>query len=457
MRSVWLLSCVLALIGWAGAQEVDDYQVQADRIIEKARASDLGWERLSRLCTLFPHRLSGSQGLEQSIDWVLAEMAQDGFDLVTTQAVDVPHWERGEERLKVLGQEPFELAVLAFGGSVSTPQGGLEADLLVVSNYDELEAQRHLAAGRIVVFNVPFTTYSQTGRYRWEGAAKAAEMGAVGALLRSVTPYSLATPHTGGMGYSEDQPRIPYGAITPEAAQTLARRQAAGKTDRVRWMLESRTYPEARSRNVIAEIRGRELPEEVVVLGGHIDGWDVGEGAHDDAAGVVSCWEALRLIRQMDLRPRRTIRLVLWTNEENGLRGAKTYRQLQDAEIRQHVLAIESDYGTFHPTGFSYGGNEPARRVLERVVGLLGAIGPMTVTTPGGGADIFPLMVEGVPGAGLDHEDERYFWYHHSPADVLETVDPKDFRHCVATLAVTAFVVADLEERLPFGPAEPKP
>jgi carboxypeptidase Q len=435
------------------AQNVESYQETADKIIAAATASERGYQRLAEMCTRFPHRLSGSQALERCIDWVLQEMGGDGFDSVTSEAVTVPHWERGEEKLTLLTEQPQQLAVMALGGSVSTPPEGLEAELLVVGSYDELEQNKGRAKGRIVVFNVPYTTYGQTGRYRWEGAIKAAEVGAVGALVRSVTPFSLATPHTGGMAYDDQIPKIPFGAITPEAAQTLARRQAAGQSDRVRLLLSTSIFPDAASRNVLAEIRGYEFPEQVVVMGGHIDGWDTGEGAHDDAGGVTACWEALRILRELGLKPRRTIRVVAWTNEENGLRGAKAYRQLHDAEIKDHVLALESDYGTFHPSGLSYSGNEEALAVLRQVVGLLGAVGPMEVTTPGGGADIGPLMAEGVPGAGLNHRDERYFWYHHSPADTLEKVDPKDFKNCVATLAVTAFVVADMPKRLPFGKA----
>lgn len=449
MRKTFLLLTLLCCT--ALAQTVEEYQETADRIIVEARGSEIGWSRLERLCTLFPHRLSGSQGLENAIDWAAEEMKKDGFDVVTTEAVEVPHWERGEEKLTVLGDKPHNLAVLALGGSVSTPLHGIEAPIFVVSSFEELEANKDKAKGAIVVFNVPFTTYGQTGRYRWEGAGKAAAAGAVAGLVRSITPFPLAKPHTGGMAYDEKVEKIPYAAITPEAAQSFARRQAAGVTDRVRLILETKTFPDAPSRNVIAEIRGSELPEEVVVMGGHIDGWDVGEGAQDDAGGVMTTWEALRLIKAMGLKPRRTIRLVLWTNEENGVRGGNAYRQLRDAELKNHVLAIESDYGTFHPTGFGYGGNDRAQAVLQKVVGLLKEIGPMEVTKPGGGVDIAPLMAEGVPGAGLDHNDHRYFWYHHSAADTFDKIDLGDFRNCVATLAVTAFVVADMPERLPFG------
>lgn len=448
------LGLVVMTASWAQPTTPQGYQPQADQIVEASQASEVGWSRLAALCTRFPHRLSGTQGLESAIDWIVEEMKKDGFDSVTTDPVEVPSWRRGDESLTLLGQEPQELAVLALGGSVATPTDGLEAPVLVVSSYDELEQNRDRAKGRIVVYNVPFTTYGETGRYRWEGASKAAEVGAVASLVRSVTPFSLATPHTGGMGYDDKLPKIPAGAITPEAAQSLARRQSAGIQDRLRLVLETEALPDAPSRNVVAEIRGREFPEQVVVLGGHIDGWDIGEGAQDDGGGCLMSWEALRLIKALDLKPRRTIRVVLWTNEENGLRGAKAYHQLRKAEVKDHVLAIESDYGTFHPSGYGFSGTAEARALLQETVDLLKAsIGPMEIKTPGGGADIGPLMAEGVPGAGLTHKDERYFWYHHSAADTLEKIDPKDFRNGAATLAVTAFVVADMPERLPFGKA----
>lgn len=450
---------VAAALLWTPAmarpETVSGYQATADALVTEAKEAAIGWERLATLCTLFPHRLSGTRGLEESIDWVVREMAKDGFDRVTTEDVMVPHWERLEESLIVLKEKPESLAVVALGGTVSTPDQGLEAPLLVVSSYEELERRRSEAKGKIVVFNVPFTRYGETVGYRITGASRAADAGAVAALLRSVTPNSLATPHTGVMAYDEESPKIPFGAITPEAAEHFARRQKAGLETRVKLILRTKQYEDALSRNVIAEIRGTEFPEQVVVLGGHIDGWDIGEGAQDDGGGIIMSWEALRVIAKLGLKPRRTVRVVLWTNEENGLRGAKAYRDLHQHEIKDHVLAIESDYGTFHPSGYAFSGTEAAQKVLDSVLALMAqSVGPMSVRTPGGGADIGPLMAEGVPGAGLDHKDERYFWYHHSPADTLDKVAPADFRNCVATLAVTVFVVADLPERLPFGQAK---
>ena len=452
MKRFLLGALTVLLLQPALAQDVSDYQTTADAIVEKSRESDKGWDRLSTLCTLYPHRLSGTSALEEAIDWIVGEMETDGFDRVTTEEVTVPHWERGVERLTVLKEKPEELAVVALGGSVSTPADGVEAELLVVESYEELDRRRAEAAGKIVVFNVPFTTYGETVGYRITGASRAADAGAVAALLRSVTPNSLATPHTGVMAYDEGSDKVPFGAITPEAAMHFHRLQEKGVPVRVRLVLETKEFPDAQSRNVVAEIRGTEFPEEVIVMGGHIDGWDIGEGAQDDGGGSVMCWEALRVLKSLGLKPRRTIRVVLWTNEENGLRGAKTYRRLHDLEVKNHVLAIESDYGTFHPTGYAFTGKKKAQEILESVVALLkNSVGEMTIKTPGGGADIGPLMEEGVPGAALTHKSDRYFWYHHSPADTLDKIEPDDFRNCVATLAVTVYVVADLPTRLPFG------
>lgn len=216
--------------------------------------------------------------------------------------------------------------------------------------------------------------------------------------------------------------------------------------------MQAKMLPDARSRNVMAEVRGSERPEEVVVLGGHIDSWDVGTGAMDDAGGVVAAWEAVRLIKRLGLRPRRTIRVVGWTNEENGLRGAQAYRDSLGSAVGNHVLAIESDAGVFRPRGFGISGTDSAVAIVRRVATLLAPIGSDTITTPGGGADIGPLMQAGVPGMGLSVEGERYFWYHHTPGDMVDKLDPADVARCVATLAVMAYVIADLEERLPQGP-----
>ncbi len=438
--------------------EPAQYQSMANQLIALSRERSRGWDRLTELCTRFPHRLSGSAALEHSIDWILEQMTDDGFSRIATQEVEVPVWKRGQEHLTLLGEEPRNYQVLALGGSVSTSSDGLVAEVLVIDSYQQLEEMKDQVPGKIVLFNPPFTTYSQTVSYRIDGASRAAEFGAVGALLRSVGNFSLDTPHTGVMYYTPGLPKVPFGAISTEAAEHFARLQQFGETPRVKLVLETEELPDAVSRNVIAEITGWEYPEEVVVFGGHIDGWDVGEGAHDDAGGVVACWEALRLISELGWTPRRTLRVVAWTNEENGLRGAKAYRKLVDQEIPNHVLALESDYGTFHPTGFAFSGHEEARKLIEDAAKLAEAeIGPMKVTTPGGGADIAPLMDAGVPGGAIVHEDDRYFWYHHTHADTMDKIDRRDFVNNVALLAITVFVIADLPNRLPFGQPQRNP
>jgi carboxypeptidase Q len=251
------------------------------------------------------------------------------------------------------------------------------------------------------------------------------------------------------MRYDSSVTRIPHAAITVEDAAMLHRMQDRGERVVVRLQMAAQTLPDAESRNVIGEIRGSEKPEEVVVLGGHIDSWDVGQGAMDDAGGVVAAWEALRLMRKLGLRPRRTIRVVGWTNEENGLRGGNAYRDAHAAELGNHVLAIETDAGVFRPIGFGLQGSDSALAVARNVAGLLTRIGSDSVSQGGGGADIGPIMERGVPGMGLRVDGTRYFWYHHSDADTIDKLDPREVGLCVATLAVMAYVIADMPERFP--------
>jgi carboxypeptidase Q len=300
-----------------------------------------------------------------------------------------------------------------------------------------------------VLLNAPFVSYGQTVTYRVHGAIAAAKAGAVASLIRSVTPFSMQTPHTGQMLYDPSAPQIPHAAITVEDADMLQRMQERGERIEVLLKMEAQTLPDAMSRNVIAEIVGRERPDEVVVMGGHSDSWDVGTGAMDDGGGIVAAWEALRLMHDLGLRPRRTVRVVFWVNEENGLRGANAYRDYHIDEVANHVLAIESDGGVFKPLGFGFTGSEAALDIVRQIGALLQPIGADEVAHGGGGADIGPIMRDGVPGMGLRVEDDRYFWYHHTEADRIEVLDPREMAECVAAMAVMAYVAADLPERLP--------
>jgi carboxypeptidase Q len=440
------------------AQQTDiaaTYRPTADRLIERALRDSAAYERISELVDRFGARFSGTPALEQAIDWVLAEMKKDGLANVRGEPVMVPRWVRGAESLALVEPRPKKMAMLGLGGSIATPAGGITAEALVVGSFDELRAKAAQAKGRIVVFDVPFTSYGETVVYRTTGAIEASKAGAVASLVRSVTPYSQQTPHTGGMRYDPAVPAIPHAAITVEDTELLHRMQGRGQRIVLHLEMSAQTLPDVQSRNVVAELRGRELPDEIVVFGGHIDSWDVGQGAMDDAGGVVVAWEALRLMKELGLQPRRTIRVVGWTNEENGTRGGTGYRDAHRADVDKHVLAIESDAGVFKPNGFSFTGSDAAFATLQQVAKLLDRIGAGGMTRGGGGADIGPIMELGVPGMGLDVDETKYFWYHHTEADTIDKLDPREVALCVATMAVMAYVIADMPERLPraAGPA----
>jgi carboxypeptidase Q len=430
------------------------YGQVANRIIQAALSDSAAYDRLAQLTDRFGPRLSGSEGLERAIDWVLDQMRQDGLENVRGEPVMVPHWVRGEESAELLEPRRRRLPMLGLGGSIATPRGGITAPVLVVRSFDDLAARGAQARGKIVVFNAPFTNYGETVRYRSDGAIAAASAGAVASLIRSVTPYSQQTPHTGAMRYADSVPRIPHAAITVEDAEMLQRMQDRGERAVVRFRMRAQTLPDAPSRNVVAEIRGAERPDQVVVLGGHLDSWDVGQGAMDDGGGSVVSWQALKLLKTLGLTPRRTVRVVLWVNEENGSRGGIAYRDAHRAELDGHVLAIESDGGVFQPTGFGFSGSDAAFATVREIGSLLSALGAGSVTRGGGGADIGPLAEAGVPVMGLSVEDTRYFYYHHTDADTMDKLNPREMALCVATMAVMAYVVADLPDPLLRGQPE---
>ena len=430
--------------------KIEEYRERAARIIGAALTGGTAYRRLAWLTDRIGHRLSGSEALERAVAWSLSEMKRDGLDNVRAEKVMVPHWVRGEESLELLEPSAQRLALLGLGNSVGTPAEGLTAEAVAVRNFDELEALGEKARGKIVVYNVPFTSYGQTVAYRGVGASRAAKHGAVAALVRSVTPVSLQSPHTGSLRYLEDGPRIPAAAVSIEGAELLQRMYDRGERPRLRLRMGARFLPDAESANVVAELKGRERPGEVVVVGGHLDSWDVGQGAHDDGGGCIVSWEVARLLKELNLRPRRTIRVVLFTNEENGLRGGTAYRDAHRAELANHVLAVESDSGVYRPTGFglSARASAQARADLQEIAKLLSGIRADRIDADGGGADISPIMAEGVTGASLNVDGSHYFDIHHTHADTLDKVDPQELAACVAAMAVMAYVVADMPDRL---------
>ena len=429
---------------------IDNYRAAAARIIGAALTSDRAYTRLAHLTDAIGNRLSGSENLNRAIEWAAAEMKRDGLDNVRKEKVMVPHWVRGEESLELLTPVPRKLQMLGLGNSIATPAEGITAEAIVVRNFFELERLGEQVRGKIVVYNAPYVDYGATVTYRLEGASRAARFGAVAALVRSITPVSLQTPHTGAMNYDPSQPKIPTAAITIEAAEFLQRMNDRGEHPMLRLKMEAKFLPDAEAANVIGELRGSKKPDEIVLIGGHLDSWDVGQGAHDDGGGCIVAWEAVRLLKELGLKPRRTIRVVLFVNEENGLRGGTAYHDAHRAEIAKHVLAIESDSGVFRPEGFGLAGTAPlqVRSNLMEIGKLLSGIGADNIAINGGGADIGPLMREGVPGASLDVDGAHYFDIHHTQADTLDKVNPRELALCVATMAVMAYTVADLPESL---------
>ena len=427
---------------------VDAYREPADRLIRESLASDFAWQRLALLGDTFGHRLSGSRGLEEAIQWAAAEMKKDGLENVRLEPVKVPHWVRGRESAAIVSPRESALSMLGLGNSVGTPAGGIEAEVVVVRNWQELEAAGARVKGRIVLFNVPFTTYGETVQYRSGGPSRAAALGAVAAFVRAVGPPGLRTPHTGALNYAEGTPRIPAAALSHEDADRLQRMQDRGTPVRVRLMMAAKFLPDADSHNVVAEIRGRELPDEVVVVGGHFDSWDVGTGSTDDGGGCVVTWEALRLMKKLNLRPRRTVRVVLWTNEENGLRGGLAYRDRYRDQLTNHVLMLESDSGVFRPTGFGFSGSAAARERVTAIATLLRGIEADRIGANGGGADIGPSVEAGnIPAMSLE-VDGNYFLIHHTDADTVDKIKPEDMSRASAAIAVMAYVIADMKERL---------
>ena len=435
--------------GFAAGSEPADYQPEAQRLTQAATNSLFGFSRLATMCDTFGPRFTGSKNLEAAIDWCLAEMKKDGFLNVRGEEVTVPRWVRGSESIELLLPRRREMPMLGLGGSIGTPPEGIMADVLVVSGFDDLKNRASEVKGKIVLFNVPFTEYRETVIVRTQGAIHAARAGAVASLIRSVGPFSMQTPHTGGMSYADGVKKIPHAALSLEDANMLSRIQARGEPLRVRLKMGARTLADGISRNVVAEIPGTEKPEEIVIVSGHIDSWDVGQGAMDDGGGCLAAWEAARLMLRLGLQPRRTVRVVLWTNEENGIRGAIQYAKRHEATLAKHTLAIESDAGVFQPTGFGFLGSGRGMEIIQSVGKLLDPISAGKIAKGCRGADVLKLVRGGVPVMHLEVDREKYFWYHHTDADTIDKLDPAEFNRCVAAMAVMAYVIADLPETLP--------
>lgn len=453
----------------ASAQELEfdpePHREDVARLVQDALSSGQAPAMLRRLCEAAPSRLAGSPGAEAAVEWARREMIRAGLRNVHLEAVTVPHWERGPvESLVLLGADgaaPVELAACALGGSVGTPNGPIEAEVVEVKDAAELEALGEEARGKFVFFNQPmdagledpFQAYVGAVWQRGRGASEAARRGGVGALVRSMTQRLDDVPHTGAMGYSADVEEVPAVAVSTLAANELSRRLARGERVRVRLELSCRTLGEAPGANVVGELLGRERPEEILVVGGHLDAWDKGVGAHDDGSGCVQALEAARLLLASGLRPRRTIRVVMFANEENGTRGARGYHAAHADEMERHVMALESDRGGFAPRGFTGQFAPESLPRLRAMTALLRGIGAERMDPGYGGVDISPMAADGVPLFGLRPDPQRYFDVHHSANDTLESVHPRELELGAAAMATLLYLVAEDDRPLRRLPA----
>jgi len=429
---------------------VAPYADASARLIAAAQANDFAWRRLAELTDTYGNRLSGSENLNRAIEWAVTTLKADGLASVHTERVMVPRWVRGKESAVIVDPPEHPIAMLGLGGSVATPPTGIEADVLVVKSFQDLAARGAEAKGKIVLFNVPYTSYGDTVQYRSGGAAAAAREGAVAAFVRAVGPMGLRTPHTGNMSYGEAPAKIPAAAISAEDANRIQRLAERGLRVRVRLQMEAHVEPDAESANVFAEIEGRERPNEIVLVGCHFDSWDIGTGASDNGVGCVVTWEALRLMKSLGLQPRRTVRLGLFTNEENGLRGGSAYRDAHKHAAGDHVFALESDSGVFAPSRLGFTGPTAAQAVIADIGALLRPLGMADIGPGGGGADIGPIAQAGnVPMMAYQGDPTRYFTIHHTPADTVDRIAPEEVSKAAAAIAVMAYVVAELPERLP--------
>jgi carboxypeptidase Q len=440
--------------------------LELKQLQEAALASDYAYRQVAHLSNNIGPRLSGSAQAEKAVEYVANELRSIGLS-VQLEKVMVPHWVRGEETAALVqfpGQAENtmqKIILTALGGSIGTPKQGITAEVVVARDFEELESLgKEKVQGRIVVFNHAFDkqmaaqgfaneAYGEAVRYRGDAPSAAARLGAVAVLIRSVGGAAYRLPHTGLTHYADDAPKIPAAALAEEDADLIAALAPQG-TVQIRLVLTPQQLPDVASHNVIADLKGTEHPEQVVIVSGHLDSWDLGTGAIDDGAGVAVAMQTANLVRQLNLHPRRTIRIIAWMNEENGLRGGNSYVEEHMAEIGNHFAAIETDLGAGHPVGVYMAGKPDLKAFLEPVAKILQASGAgLLQFRDEAGADIDPLRKRGVPNFSPIQDSRLYFNYHHTAADTLDKIVPRELAENAAVNAVLAYALANLEQPLP--------
>ncbi|MFN5170937.1 MAG: M20/M25/M40 family metallo-hydrolase [Cyclobacteriaceae bacterium] len=450
MKKLVVLFIVLSHV--ASAQTRDESSIR--QIFDEALRNGESYAMLDYLCNKVGSRLSGSPGAAAAVEWGRHVMQDYGFDNVYLQPVMVPHWVRGQKETgRIVNSRKMgsvEVNVCALGGSIGTGPAGISAPVVEVKSFDELkQLGEKNVKGKIVFFNRAmdptklntFAAYGGAVDQRGSGASEAAKYGAVGALVRSMGSNLEDYPHTGGLRYAPNVAQIPALAISTRHAELLSK--LLKDDNGLQFYMESHSeiLPDAPSFNVIGEIRGSEYPEEIIVVSGHLDSWDLGQGAHDDGAGCVQAIEVLRLFKAMGYKPKRTIRAVLFMNEENGLRGGTEYAKQALAKKEKHLAAMESDRGGFTPRGFTMSMDEAKKNKIRGWKPLLEPYGLADFSQEGGGADIGPLAPQGVPLIGYLPDSQRYFNYHHTAEDTFDKVDKRELEMGAAAMAALVYLL----------------
>ncbi|GEO03483.1 peptidase M28 [Adhaeribacter aerolatus] len=434
----------------AQSQQPDSAVIR--HIFREALTQGKSYENLRYLCTQIGPRLSGSAGAAQAVTYTKKLMESYGFDRVYLQEVMVPHWVRGEkEKAQIQSTKGRQMVpICALGGAVGTGKKGIKAQVVEVRSFEELrQLGRVKVQGKVVFFNRPmnpayietFMAYRDAVDQRGSGAIEAAKLGAVGAIVRSMNLALDDFPHTGTTRYEDGITKIPAAAISTNGAELLSRQLKADPNLAFYFKMNPETLPDALSHNVIGEIKGSEHPEEIIVVGGHLDSWDLAQGAHDDGTGCMQAIEVLRLLKALNIKPKRTIRAVMYMNEENGLRGGRKYAEVALTNKENHIAALESDAGGFTPRGFSIDATPNKIAEVARWKALLAPYGLNNIGAGGGGADIGPLKNDKIALIGFRPDSQRYFEVHHAASDTFDRVNQRELELGGAAMAALVYLI----------------
>ncbi|MEY3920708.1 MAG: hypothetical protein RL634_469 [Bacteroidota bacterium] len=451
-RIIPFVSFLLMIIFQGFGQSSDSLMIK--KISDEIFMNGAAYSNLKYLCKKVGPRLSGSAGAALAVEQTARMLREAGADTVMLQPCMVPHWVRGDKEIgkaTLVDGKKIDLNIVALGNAVGTPANGITAEIVEVKNFQELEKLgTENVKGKIVFYNYrmdpryinTFQAYGEAGVYRGAGPSRAAALGAIGVIVRTLSPVLDDHPHTGATRYEEGKPKIPAVAISTNGAVELSKLISDKKVKSVYIKTNCQMLDDAPSFNVVGEIRGSEFPDEVITVGGHLDSWDLAEGAHDDGTGCVQSIEIIRALKALGIKPKRTIRAVMFMNEENGLRGGTKYAEIAKQESKKFIMGLESDAGGFTPRGFEYSANEKQSATIEKWQSLFVPYGASEFKRGGGGADIGPLRNLGTALIGLNPDSQRYMDLHHAKTDVFEAVSERELNLGATVMAAMVYLVA---------------